>query len=65
MVELEDANADPDHPGGCGARALGCNANQEVNLSSHRAPGAVAAPYFPDSNPYNPISYAQDDAIGR
>jgi hypothetical protein len=43
----------------------GCNANQEVNLSSHRAPGAVAAPYFPDSNPYNPISYAQDDAIGR
>jgi hypothetical protein len=21
-IELEDANADPDHPGGCGARAF-------------------------------------------
>jgi hypothetical protein len=43
----------------------GCNANQAVNLSSHRPTGAAAGSYFPDSNPYNPISYAQDDAIGR
>jgi hypothetical protein len=39
----------------------GCNANQEVNLSSHRAPGVAAGPYFPDYNPYNPISYAQNN----
>jgi hypothetical protein len=39
----------------------GCNANQEVNLSSHRAaPGVVAGPYFPDYNPYDPVSYAQN-----
>ena len=38
----------------------GCNANQEVNLSSH-CPGAVA-----DCNPYDPVSYAQNrTGIGR
>jgi hypothetical protein len=42
----------------------GCNANQEVNLSSHRAPGVVASPNFPDYNPYNPISYAQNNTAG-
>ena len=38
----------------------GCNANQEVSLSSRTAGG-------PDSyNPYNPISYAQNNTgIGR
>jgi hypothetical protein len=36
----------------------GCNANQEVNLSSQTAPGVVADP---DYNPYNPISYAQNN----
>ena len=39
----------------------GCNANQEVNLSSRTAPGVVAGPNFPDYNPYNPISYAQNN----
>jgi hypothetical protein len=53
----------------------GCNANQEVNLSSHRAgklkgdwfatstlaPGVVAGPYSPDYNPYDLISYAQNN----
>ncbi len=34
----------------------GCNANQEVNLSSRTAPGAVAGL---DYTPYDPISYAQ------
>ena len=44
----------------------GCNANQEVNLSSRTAPGVVAGPNFPDYNPYNPISYAQNNTgIGR
>ena len=36
----------------------GCNANQAVNPSSHTAPGVVAGP---DYNPYNPISYAQNN----
>jgi hypothetical protein len=36
----------------------GCNANQEVNLSSRTAPGVVAGP---DYNPYDPISYAQNN----
>ena len=36
----------------------GCNANQEVNLSSQTAPGVVAGP---DHNPYDPISYAQNN----
>jgi hypothetical protein len=42
---------------------VGCNANQGVNVSSRTAPGVVAGP---DYNPYNPISYAQNNAgIGR
>ena len=40
----------------------GCNANQEVNLSSPAAPGVVAGP---DYNPYNPISYAQNNTGNR
>jgi hypothetical protein len=41
----------------------GCNANQGVNVSSQTAPGLVAGP---DYNPYNPISYAQNNTgIGR
>jgi hypothetical protein len=40
----------------------GCNANQEVNLSSRAAPGVVAGP---DYNPYNPISYAQNNTGNR
>jgi hypothetical protein len=39
----------------------GCNANQEVNLSSRTAPGVVAGPNSLDYNPYNPISYAQNN----
>ena len=41
----------------------GCNANQEVNLSSRTAPGVVAGPL--DYNPYNPISYAQNNTGNR
>jgi hypothetical protein len=42
---------------------FGCNANQEVNVSSQTAPGVAASP---DYNPYNPISYAQNNTgIGR
>jgi hypothetical protein len=40
----------------------GCNANQEVNLSSRSARGIVAGP---DYNPYNPISYAQNNTGNR
>ena len=40
----------------------GCNANQEVNLSSRAALGVVAGP---DYNPYNPISYAQNNTGNR
>ena len=38
----------------------GCNANQEVSPSS---PGAsqVFAGHYVDTNPYNPISYAQNN----
>ena len=39
----------------------GCNANQEVNLSSRTAPGVVAGPNFPDYNSYDPISYVQNN----
>ena len=39
----------------------GCNANQGVNLSSRTSPGVVVSPYYPDTNPYNPISYAQNN----
>jgi hypothetical protein len=37
----------------------GCNANQDVNLSSRTAPGVVAGPNFPGYNPYDPSKYAQ------
>jgi hypothetical protein len=40
----------------------GCNANQEVNLSSRAAPGVVVGP---DYNPYNPIIYAQNNSGNR
>jgi hypothetical protein len=40
----------------------GCNANQEVNLSSRTARGIVAGPNY---NPYNPISYAQNNTGNR
>ena len=43
----------------------GCNANQGVNLSSRTAPGVVAGPNYPDYNPYNPISYAQNNTGNR
>jgi uncharacterized protein YcfL len=38
----------------------GCNANQEVNLSSQTA-SQVFAGHHVDYNPYNPISYAQNN----
>ena len=38
----------------------GCNANQEVNLSS-RPPSQVFAGHYVDYNPYDPISYAQNN----
>jgi hypothetical protein len=38
----------------------GCNAYQEVNLSSRTAPEVFAGHYV-DNNPYNPISYAQNN----
>ena len=38
----------------------GCNANQEVNLSSQTA-SQVYAGHYSDYNPYNPISYAQNN----
>jgi hypothetical protein len=38
----------------------GCNANQEVNPSSQTASGVFAGHYV-DNNPYNPISYAQNN----
>ena len=40
----------------------GCNATQEVNLSSRSAPEIVVGP---DYNPYNPISYAQNNTGNR
>jgi outer membrane biogenesis lipoprotein LolB len=38
----------------------GCNANQEVNPSSQAA-SEVFAGHYVDNNPYNPISYAQNN----
>ena len=38
----------------------GCNANQGVNPSSQTASGVFAGHYV-DTNPYNPISYAQNN----
>jgi hypothetical protein len=40
----------------------GCNANQDFDRSSRAAPGVVAGP---DYNPYNPISYAQNNSGNR
>jgi hypothetical protein len=40
----------------------GCNANPEANLSSRAAAGVLAGP---DYNPYNPISYAQNNTGNR
>ena len=40
----------------------GCNANQEVNPSSRTATGVVSGrELFRTYNPYNPISYAQNN----
>jgi hypothetical protein len=38
----------------------GCNANQNVNPSSQAA-SQVFAGRYEDTNPYNPISYAQNN----
>jgi hypothetical protein len=38
----------------------GCNANQGVNVSSQTA-SQVFAGRYEDNNPYNPISYAQNN----
>ena len=40
----------------------GCNGNQEVNFSSRTAPAIVAGSNY---NPYNPISYAQNNTGNR
>jgi hypothetical protein len=40
----------------------GCNGSQDVNLSSRAAPGVVAGPGY---NPYDPISYAQNNTGNR
>jgi hypothetical protein len=37
-----------------------CNANQGVNVSSQTA-SQVFAGHYVDNNPYNPISYAQNN----
>jgi hypothetical protein len=38
----------------------GCNANQEINPFSQTAAEAFAGRYA-ETNPYNPISYAQNN----
>ena len=38
----------------------GCNANPGVNVSSQPA-SEVFAGHYSDNNPYNPISYAQNN----
>jgi hypothetical protein len=38
----------------------GCNANQAVNPSS-QPPSQVFAGHYEETNPYNPISYAQNN----
>ena len=38
----------------------GCNANQAINPSS-QPPSQVFAGHYVDYNPYNPISYAQNN----
>jgi hypothetical protein len=40
----------------------GCNSNQEANLSSRTTTAVVAGPGY---NPYNPISYAQNNTGNR
>jgi hypothetical protein len=40
----------------------GCNANHDVDLSSRTTTGGVAGPGY---NPYNPISYAQNNTGNR
>jgi hypothetical protein len=46
---------------GVAALALaGCNANQAVNPSS-QPPSQVFAGHYEDYNPYDPISYAQNN----
>ena len=42
----------------------GCNANQAVNPSS-QPPSQVFAGHYVDYNPYNPISYAQNNTGNR
>jgi hypothetical protein len=39
---------------------VGCNANQEVDPSSRTASQVFAGHYL-ENNPYNPISYAQNN----
>jgi hypothetical protein len=38
----------------------GCNANRDINPSS-QAPSQVFAGHYEDYNPYDPISYAQNN----
>jgi hypothetical protein len=45
---------------GAALAVAGCNANQEVNLSP-RTDAEVFAGRHVDDNPYNPISYAQNN----
>jgi hypothetical protein len=42
----------------------GCNANQAINPSS-QPPSQVFAGHYVDYNPYNPISYAQNNTGNR
>ena len=42
----------------------GCNANQAINPSSRTA-SQVFAGHYEDENPYNPISYAQNNTGNR
>jgi hypothetical protein len=42
----------------------GCNANQAINPSS-QAPSQAFAGHDVDYNPYNPISYAQNNTGNR
>jgi hypothetical protein len=39
---------------------IGCNANRDVNPSS-QPPSQVFAGHYVDYNPYDPISYAQNN----
>ena len=59
-IEREDANADPHHPGNCGARArrLQCQSGGQYVVADGPE---VFAGHYSDNNPYNPISYAQNN----